>query len=231
MIMSANPNRVLVLSEDEKTVQELLSELQLLGYLAFCESYAELEIEAVLRLRPDVIVFNLSCPDEDVLQIYQWLKNNTRLDNQHLGIIALVPAEELANLSLALEFDDVVSTPHQPEELAFRLRRLLWRKSRLADPEVIKLGDLIIYLARYEVWVESKRVELTLKEYELLKYLATHRGRVFNRESLLNIVWGYDYYGGSRTVDVHVRRIRAKIGDEDEVYIKTVRGVGYMFRE
>ncbi len=87
------------------------------------------------------------------------------------------------------------------------------------------------FVSTASVCIDGKPVELTFKEYELLKYLALHSGRAFNRETLLNIIWGYNYYGGTRTVDVHIRRIRAKIRDEQGIYIKTVRGVGYMFRE
>jgi two-component system alkaline phosphatase synthesis response regulator PhoP len=121
--------------------------------------------------------------------------------------------------------------PYKPLELQLRIKRLLWQRDKVTDLEVIKIAELTIHPDRYEVCVKGIPIELTFKEYELLKYLATHRGRAFNRESLLNIIWGYEYYGGTRTVDVHIRRIRAKVGDEEETYIKTVRGVGYMFKE
>jgi DNA-binding response OmpR family regulator len=95
--------------------------------------------------------------------------------------------------------------------------------------ETIQCGDLVIDLANCEVRVGGKVVELTFKEYELLKFLAKDRGRVFTREALLHKVWGYDYFGGDRTVDVHVRRLRSKIEDSGQTFIETVRNIGYRF--
>jgi len=229
--MTTNTNRILIMSEDQALLKNFASGLELLGYVVFLENYAEVEIENILRQKPDAIMFDLTSWDEDTLQIYQHLKSNPRLENQRPGMIILVSENNLSTLPLTLEFDELLLTSCKSQELAFRIKRLLWQKNKLANQEVIKIGSLIIYLARYEVWMGDKRVELTFKEYELLKYLASHRGRAFNRESLLNVVWGYNYYGGTRTVDVHVRRIRAKIGDDQEDYIRTIRGVGYMFRE
>jgi len=94
----------------------------------------------------------------------------------------------------------------------------------------VKYGDLVMDLANYTVHISGRPVELTYKEYELLRFLATNRGRVFTRETLLSKVWGYDFYGGARTVDVHVRRLRAKIEDRHTPFIETVRNVGYRFR-
>jgi len=95
---------------------------------------------------------------------------------------------------------------------------------------VLKCGDLVMDLANYTVHVGGRHVELTYKEYELLRFLATNRDRVFTRETLLSKVWGYDFYGGERTVDVHIRRLRAKIEDRHAPFIETVRNVGYRFR-
>jgi two-component system alkaline phosphatase synthesis response regulator PhoP len=94
---------------------------------------------------------------------------------------------------------------------------------------LIKCGDLVIDIAKYEVSIGGKLLALTFKEYELLKFLAKNRGRVFTRETLLNEVWGYDYYGGDRTVDVHIRRLRSKIEDSTHTFIETVRNIGYKF--
>ena len=101
-----------------------------------------------------------------------------------------------------------------------------------ADNEnIIKKGDLVIDCSKYEVKIDDKQVDLTYKEYELLKFLATNPGRVYSRDALLNKIWGYDYYGGTRTVDVHIRRLRGKIEDNKHAFIDTVRNVGYKFIE
>jgi DNA-binding response OmpR family regulator len=114
-------------------------------------------------------------------------------------------------------------------ELNLRVKVALSRAGRYDDTDAIQRGDLRIHPHTYEVFMNGERVDLTLKEYELLKFLATHAGRVFTRDVLLEQVWGYDYYGGMRTVDVHVRRLRAKLEREGHTFIETIRGVGYRF--
>ena len=147
-------------------------------------------------------------------------------------VLALIADVGLAAYARAGGFDDFVVPPFGASEVAVRLQSLLRRASQRVDnPEVLHLGDMIIDLARYEVSQEGRRVELTFKEYELLKFLATNAGKVFSREILLNEVWGYDYFGGTRTVDVHIRRLRSKIENGPISYIDTVRNVGYRFVE
>ena len=127
------------------------------------------------------------------------------------------------------DVDDFVVAPVSTFELSLRVKTSLSRTGRYDRTDAIRRGDLLIYPHTYEVFVDGERVGLTLKEYELLKFLATHVGRVFTRDVLLEQVWGYDYYGGMRTVDVHVRRLRAKLEREGRTFIETVRGVGYRF--
>jgi DNA-binding response OmpR family regulator len=126
-------------------------------------------------------------------------------------------------------FDDVVLVPFIPVELYMRVRRAEWRRSEFAGKERIKIGSMCIDLAGHEVTVDGRVIELTHQEFALLKFLSQNRGRVFDREHLLNRVWGVDYYGGSRTVDIHVRRLRMKLGTMAEP-IETVRGVGYKMK-
>jgi len=176
----------------------------------------------------DLLVVDLVERLEEALRGYRRMLG--AFEGRGPGVLLVVAGEDLAKLPLGLEFSELLVAPWRQAELAFRIRRLLWHKKQREGEAAIVIGDLAIFPARYEVRVKGKPVALTLKEYELLKYLVTHRGRAFRREVLLSLIWGYEYYGGTRTVDVHIRRIRAKIGDADERYIKTVRGVGYMFR-
>jgi DNA-binding response OmpR family regulator len=128
--------------------------------------------------------------------------------------------------------DDVVLTSAGPAEVDARLRLLLGRSAASAASgasEEIRSGELVIDEATYAAKLRGRTLDLTYKEFELLKYLAQHPGRVFSRAQLLQEVWGYDYFGGTRTVDVHVRRLRAKLGPEHEGLIGTVRNVGYRF--
>jgi DNA-binding response OmpR family regulator len=147
-----------------------------------------------------------------------------------LPVVALVHRETLGNLDGHLDaVDDFVIAPCDVRELVLRLRRLLHQTDISDNSDLIKYGDLVIDTAKYEVSVAGQRIILTFKEYELLKFLATNRGRVFTREALLDKVWGYDYYGGDRTVDVHIRRLRSKIEDSKHSFIETVRNIGYGF--
>ena len=128
--------------------------------------------------------------------------------------------------------DDVLLDTAGPAEVEARLRLALGRKQDVAagaDPGVVRAGDLTIDEGTYTCRLRGRVLDLTFKEFELLKYLAQHPGRVFTRAQLLQEVWGYDYFGGTRTVDVHVRRLRAKLGAEHEQLIGTVRHVGYKF--
>ena len=131
-------------------------------------------------------------------------------------------------------FDDVLLDATGPAEVEARLRLAAGRLEVAArsgdnDDEVIRSGELMIDEATYSARLRGHTLDLTFKEFELLKYLAQHPGRVFSRAQLLQEVWGYDYFGGTRTVDVHVRRLRAKLGADHEALIGTVRNVGYKF--
>jgi DNA-binding response OmpR family regulator len=148
-----------------------------------------------------------------------------------LPVILILKEGGLVALSADWPVDDVLLDTAGPAEVDARLRLALGRRNSVSDgePGVVKVGDLTIEEATYTAKVKSNVLDLTYKEFELLKFLAQHPGRVFTRSHLLQEVWGYDYFGGTRTVDVHVRRLRAKLGAEYEALIGTVRNVGYKF--
>lgn len=142
-------------------------------------------------------------------------------------LIAMVGGEQLDRVTVDLPIDDFVLLGSPPEELARRIERALWRKHGVDSENYVRCGALAIDLSNYRVTVDDEPLVMTFKEYELLRFLAMNAGRVFTREQLLNRVWGYDYFGGARTVDVHIRRIRAKIEIHGHAFIETVRNVGY----
>ncbi|HUR49749.1 MAG TPA: response regulator transcription factor [Acidimicrobiales bacterium] len=145
-------------------------------------------------------------------------------------LILVVDYRQLADLDLREDlFDDLVVLPLRPGELTARLKLSFWRVGRGTRPELVEYGPLVLNLETYQAAVAGRPLDLTYMEYELLKFLATHPGKVFTREVLLSRVWGYEYYGGARTVDVHIRRLRAKLGEEHAHLISTVRSVGYRF--
>lgn len=144
---------------------------------------------------------------------------------RELGAAAGLARQELAGL------EDFLVLPADPEMIEARVRFVLSRLNHLVPGSGKRFGALEIHVDRYEVLLDKEPLELTYKEFELLKFLATHPERVFSRDQLLNQVWGYNFIGGTRTVDVHVRRLRAKLGPKYAALIDTVRNVGYKFLE
>jgi DNA-binding response OmpR family regulator len=145
-------------------------------------------------------------------------------------VMVLVGGAQLADLEHRDElFDDFCLTPFHPAELEARLRHLLVLDVDLQGAELVEYGELTLNLETYQASIAGRPLDMTYMEYELLKFLAQNPGKVFTREMLLSRVWGYEYYGGARTVDVHVRRLRAKLGEEYANLIQTVRSVGYRF--
>ena len=145
-------------------------------------------------------------------------------------VIVVVQSDQLTELELREDlFDDLCLEPVNADELTTRLAHLFWRTGRGLRPDLLEHGPLVLNLETYQAAVSGRVLDLTYMEYELLRFLAARPGKVFTRETLLSRVWGYEYYGGARTVDVHVRRLRAKLGEEHAHLIQTVRSVGYRF--
>jgi DNA-binding response OmpR family regulator len=145
-------------------------------------------------------------------------------------LLLVIAPHQIDDLQLREDhFDDFCVLPATPEEVAARLGHLFWRTGRGLHAELIEHGPLVLNLETYQAAVGGRVLDLTFMEYELLRFLAARPGKVFTRETLLSRVWGYEYYGGARTVDVHVRRLRAKLGEEHAHLIETVRSVGYRF--
>ena len=142
----------------------------------------------------------------------------------------MVSQEHRSLLDPTLPVEDFIFSPLGDAELRIRVRHILWKTGSWDSGQVVRIGDLLIDQERYEISVAGRRVILTYKEYQLLCLLATNPGRVYSREALLSRVWGYDYFGGTRTVDVHIRRLRSKVEDATHLFIETVRNVGYRFR-
>jgi DNA-binding response OmpR family regulator len=170
------------------------------------------------------------CADEDPEGAFALCRAVRKRDFPLEPLLLMVTGTQLADLELREDlFDDFCLWPFQPRELEARLMHLFWRTGRGTRPELVEYGPLVLNLETYQAAVSGRPLDLTYMEYELLKFLSTHPGKVFTRETLLSRVWGYEYYGGARTVDVHIRRLRAKLGNEHEHLIQTVRSVGYRF--
>ena len=176
---------------------------------------------------PDALVVDVATAGEELALRYLW---DEPAAADSAVVVAVVRREQLADYDLPTAIDDFLALPAAAGELAARLRRAFRRRRPEESERVLRCGDLTIDLANYMVFVADRQVSLTYKEYELLRFLATNPDTVFTRETLLNKVWGYDFYGGARTVDVHVRRLRSKIEDRHHSFVETVRNVGYRFR-
>jgi DNA-binding response OmpR family regulator len=170
------------------------------------------------------------CADTDPEGAFALCRLMRKRDLPLEPLLLMIGGEQLGDLELREDlFDDFCLSPFHPRELEARLKHLFWRTGRGTRPELIEYGALLLNLETYQAAIDQRPLDLTYMEYELLKFLATHPGKVFTRETLLSRVWGYEYYGGARTVDVHVRRLRAKLGEEHAALIQTVRSVGYRF--
>jgi DNA-binding response OmpR family regulator len=205
---------------------EVLPALALLGHPV---RVAPAEVSALLRTPPpDVLLVDA----RNELAAARSLCRLLRTTGVSVPLIAVLTEGGLAALTAEWGVDDVLLDTAGPAEVDARLRLATGKKAE-ADPAgdsgVVRAGELTIDEGTYTCRLRGRVLDLTFKEFELLKYLAQHPGRVFTRAQLLQEVWGYDYYGGTRTVDVHVRRLRAKLGAEHEQLIGTVRHVGYKF--
>lgn len=172
----------------------------------------------------------LVCAEADPDTAFSLCRALRKRDNPLSPLLLVVAERQLPELELREDlFDDFCTEAATSRELCTRLGHLFWRTGRGRRPELVEHGGLVLNLETYQASLSGRPLDLTYMEYELLKFLATHPGKVFTRETLLSRVWGYEYYGGARTVDVHIRRLRAKLGEEQANLISTVRSVGYRF--
>ena len=215
--------RLLLLTDDLAPSAEVLPALALLGHH--------------VRTLPAEASALLDAPETDVILVdarreliqARSLCRVIHATGAVAPVVAILTEGGLTAVTAEWSVDDVIVESAGPAEVEARIRLAVSRTSSAASDDEIAAGAVTIDEASYSARVNGTLLDLTYKEFELLKYLVQHPGRVFTRAQLLQEVWGYDYFGGTRTVDVHVRRLRAKLGTEHEVLIGTVRNVGYRF--
>ena len=152
-------------------------------------------------------------------------------DNGFIPMLLVQDAEKLSSLHMPTQGkNDFIVSAATVSEFEMRCTLLLWPGEESAPANIVSVDNMTINLATYQVYIDDKPVDLTLMEYSLLSFLATHPSRAYSRETLLHRVWGFEYCGGTRTVDVHIRRVRSKVGPQVASHIVTIRGVGYLFR-
>ncbi len=232
--------KVILAVDDEEHILELLVyNLESNGFRVLTADSGEEGLEILKKEAVDLVLLDIMLPGIDGMEMLKRIRKNP--NTAELPVIMLTAKSEEINKVLGLEVgaDDYISKPFGIYELVARVKAVLRRSERSkASPaavededEIITIDKIVINNTTHEVMVDGKPVELALKEFELLYVLAKHRTRVFSRETLLDKIWGYEYAGETRTVDVHIRNLRKKIEEDDNKpkYIKTVRGVGYKF--
>ena len=218
--------RLLMISDNSERVRKLSLSLSESGFLCSIASADGGSLKDVGALSADLVVVAIdgAAPGSEVRKLPRRLKDSTSLP-----VVTLLSSTSLDILDSAADVDDFVMEPWDTAELTARVRRILNRRSDGNVRDLICCGDIMIDPAKCEVSFRGRPIDLTFREYELLKFLVSNKGRVFSRDALLDKVWGYDFYGGDRTVDVHIRRLRSKLDESD--CIETVRNIGYRFRD
>ncbi|SFL88856.1 response regulator [Pelosinus propionicus] len=228
-------NNILVVDDEPSIIELLEFNLQKAGYHVLKAENGHEALQLVRANKPDLIILDLMIPGIDGIEVCRRLKGQQ--ETAGIPIIMLTARNEEVDKIVGLELgaDDYMTKPFSPRELMARIKAVLRRShkdSAQHDGELV-IGKLRLNFSSYTAYLDQEKLELTPKEYELLKLFITNVGRAYTREQLLEKVWGYEYFGDTRTVDVHVRHLRAKMAAEPKVAeaIETVRGVGYRFSE
>ena len=221
--------RLLVITQGEDTKSLLQEGLLDYGFSCLAIDYDDSNaFDAISDESPDLVLVEM---DQSPSDSGPWELIKSIKQGRQVPVIALLPRKVIPAVKNQLHADDFISTPFNAAELVLRINQLLKNQSGSSRDEIITSDGMVIDTVSCDVTIFGKRVELTFREYELLKFLASNKGRVFSREELLNKVWGYDFFGGDRTVDTHIRRLRSKTEDPNHSFIETVRNIGYRFKQ
>lgn len=225
--------KVLIIDDELHIVELLKYNLESNGYKSIYALNGKEGLNLVFEKKPDLILLDVMLPEMDGFDVCKAIKKEKDLEG--IPIIMLTAKGEEFDKILGLELgaDDYITKPFSVRELLARVKAVLRRNSKEEIAKVINIEDLVIDMDKHEVSKAGVSLELTLKEFELLKLLIANKGKVLTRDFLLDKVWGYEYYGETRTVDVHIRHLRQKIEEDDKNprFIETVRGIGYKFKD
>ena len=225
--MEGSMGKVLIVDDDENICEVINMYLKSSDYNTKIAHTGKEAEHLFLEYNPDLILLDTMIPEIDGIDVLKWIRKQSEKP-----VIMITAKGDTFDKVLALELgaDDYIVKPFEPKELMARVKAVL-RRYLVDDTknEVIKLSDLVVDSTSYKVIYNGKEVKMPPKEFELLYYLVSNKNKVFTREQLLCEVWGYDYPGDSRTVDVHVKRLREKLSGGEQWQIETVWGVGYKF--
>jgi DNA-binding response OmpR family regulator len=229
---SLAPKKILIVEDEDDIAQLVKLYLENAGFRTVTATTGVEALKLIKTDHPDMVILDLMLPEMDGLEICKKIRNAP--DTALLPVLMLTAKAEESDTIIGLELgaDDYVPKPFSPKVLVTRVKALFRRLERVDDPKQTSYayGPLLVDLLRHEVLVDGKEIPLTAKEFGLLEQLLHHPGRVLTRDVLLNAVWGYDYYGTTRTVDVHIRRLKLKIPLLDNAII-SVKSLGYKLME
>lgn len=226
----------ILIAEDEPNIAELVKyNLVKAGYIADYEVNGEKAYNRILSEKPDLVILDIMLPSMDGLEICRRIRQNEK--NSLLPIIMLSAKGEIVDRVIGLELgaDDYLAKPFNIRELVTRVKALIRRtqydqSENKPDNQIIS-GNLVIYPEKYEAFLGGIRLDLTIKEFQMLQLLAENDGKYISRERILDSIWGYDHFGDTRTVDVHIRHLRQKTEDASPtICIETLRGIGYRLK-
>ncbi|ADL07729.1 response regulator transcription factor [Thermosediminibacter oceani] len=226
--------KILVVDDEPNIVELVRFNLENSGFKVITASDGQQALDLVQKEQPDLVILDIMLPGIDGLEVCRIFRRQRA--TRDIPVILLTAKTEEIDKVLGLEMgaDDYITKPFSPRELVARVKAVLRRADKVErSDKIIKAGPITIDVERHEVFVEGERKDFTPKEFELLRLLASNPGKVFSREYLLENIWGYDYLGDTRTVDVHIRHLRQKIERNSDTpqFIETVRGIGYKFNE
>lgn len=224
--------KTVLVVDDETNIQELIKfNLEKNGFEVVTADNGLDALRLAETKKPDLIFLDLMLPGMDGLDVCKNIRKNPAIENIPIVMITAKSEELDKILGLELGADDYITKPFSVRELVARAKAILRRGGFKQEEDIFRFGTVTINFREHNVIKDENKVDLTLKEFELLETLIKSKGRVMTRDFLLEKIWGYEYMGETRTVDVHVRHLRKKIEDDDKnpVYIQTIRGIGYKF--
>ena len=230
-------DRILIIDDEEHILELLDFNLSLEGYEVITTMSSLDGLDIIKQDKPDLVLLDWMLPKMSGIELLNIIRSDEDYDDIAVIMLTAKNMEEDKLEGLTIGADDYVTKPFSIKELSARVKNILKRynkqdsnnKTNKIGSNKLKAGDLILELDRHEVYLRDRLIDLTVKEYGILKLLLEKKGRVISREYILEKIWGYDYFGETRTVDVHIRYLRKKLG-EDENFIDTIRGLGYKIK-
>lgn len=226
-------DKTILIVDDEDAIRELIRfTMEKNGYRTVEAADGLTALRLAQQTIPSLMILDLMLPEVDGMEVCRRLKMSPTTAG--IPIVMLTAKDDEIDKVLGLEMgaDDYMTKPFSTRELAARVKAVLRRGSTTIPAGELRIGNLCLDITRYDAYLSEEKLSLTPKEYELLKFFVTHIGKVYSRDQLLEKIWGYEYFGDTRTVDVHVRHLRAKLSSDPQLAnaITTVRGIGYSFR-